>query len=789
MPGPLENGLQKEVQAQQTQNLQEVQQPLTEVRDEEMERIREENQRRLEAEKRRETRIGQMRKRCQVRMPEVVLGQETVTVEGERFARKHKESISAGKRKSRQNWKHSALYQRRINAENVEANAASWRESRERVNAQNEQMFSACSKLDAQAFVQYMTEEAQQNQELKTSLAAHDYLASGRQCVRRYMELPIDLDLQSDRSFSEQSGRMEEISGKTRALKHLLQRWPEIMEEMTEDEKTDLEAKLQVGEQLSGYYELRKKVVTNAYYRSHYNSEISWRYHESDTLEQKNLTVLLWQMERLRSGEAMTRSMALIEQLRDYAETTGNKEEQRDTRNVREALRGEDAEFGKNRWEIEDSRHAAYFRQFLPSETAGGETPPVYRRLVEENHYQVTGMREAMSESFVRNIADLPRFRAVQHADPGFIRSMIENLAVRPADAKNAEEIQDCQQRNLEGMRQFKELLKKQMNYLKRKYGNGLPLISAEDLAAHGAEFANDFTNMQGLNAFVEYLKALPGMFDPEDESDQEMERLLVYYDRCTMREPLERRSLLAGILGSATFSDYKRRVAVGIFHEPKEMGKVIEASDCMHLDIRWGVAFDETDVKGAELPAALSQQDMREQIKERAGEAGIGGGPEWNQMFPETEAMSREEAVRYFVEKETKERLEGKSIRELFEAAGESMGGVSAEVVDADVAVYEESERRRAEFMKSWKEDHPDEAALELPLTGTERSMRATLAMYRLYAHYETALNIRRQAIHEAEKSDNQADPVLRSMYEHLERDLLSAAEHYSRERGKVRL
>ncbi|MDE6960308.1 MAG: hypothetical protein K2P27_05545, partial [Lachnospiraceae bacterium] len=330
--------------------------------------------------------------------------------------------------------------------------------------------------------------------------------------------------------------------------------------------------------------------MTNAYYRSHYNSEISWRYHESDTLEQKNLTVLLWQMERLRSGEAMTRSMALIEQLRDYAETTGNKEEQRDTRNIREALRGEDAEFGKNRWEIEDSRHAAYFRQFLPSETAGGETPPVYRRLVEENHYQVTGMREAMSESFVRNIADLPRFRAVQHADPGFIRSMIENLAVRPADAKNAEEIQDCQQRNLEGMRQFKELLKKQMNYLKRKYGNGLPLISAEDLAAHGAEFANDFTNMQGLNAFVEYLKALPGMFDPEDESDQEMERLLVYYDRCTMREPLERRSLLAGILGSATFSDYKRRVAVGIFHEPKEMGKVIEASDCMHLDIRWGV-------------------------------------------------------------------------------------------------------------------------------------------------------------------------------------------------------
>ena len=60
---------------------------------------------------------------------------------------------------------------------------------------------------------------------------------------------------------------------------------------------------------------------------------------------------------------------------------------------------------------------------------------------------------------------------------------------------------------------------------------------------------------------------------------------------------------------------------------------------------------------------------------------------------------------------------------------------------------------------------------------------------MYRLYANYETALAIRGQALQEAEKLGGQGDLVLRKMYDHLAEDLLQAAEHYSKERGKVQL
>lgn len=57
------------------------------------------------------------------------------------------------------------------------------------------------------------------------------------------------------------------------------------------------------------------KIITNARYRSHYNSEISYRYHESDTLEAKNLTMLLWQAERLKNNVSLSPAAELLERL------------------------------------------------------------------------------------------------------------------------------------------------------------------------------------------------------------------------------------------------------------------------------------------------------------------------------------------------------------------------------------------------------------------------------------------------------------------------------------------
>lgn len=784
-PEELQNPQHVNLNQNLNQNLTQVQPPAEETEEARAQRLQAEFRERRE---RRESRIRAIRESCRITMPEVAYTRKGVIVQGEAFARRSNESIGAGKRKMRQGWKRSALYQKGENARLTENSGGAWEEllaeNKRKLMERRPPEERAAAAAQAQKIEVFLTGEQEKDEELLR--LAGDEEAMVRICKDRFMEMRLIFDLRTDRSFAEASADLEGVAQKTREMKRLLEQFPQVWEGLTEDEKTDLGAKLEMAQDLVNYYEIRKKVITNARYRSHYNSEISYRYHESDTLEAKNLTVLLCQAEKLRSSQSFLRPADFVEGYQEYRETTEDRAEAEETRRARAKLQLGAVEYGKNTVSIEDSRHADYFRQFMQR-----EDDPVARRLlnVRGRNYRVTGAEEGMSEPFVRHLSNLPRWKAVQYASPEYVRSMIENLTREPQNAQDRAEIASCQEANLKGMGQFKDLLKKQMNYLKRKYGNGLTVISVDELEQHGREFANDFTNMQGLGAFIDYLKKFEGMFDPQDESDLEMERLYTYYDKCTTGEGAERNAFLRGSTGSATYSDYRRRMVALMVADKSRAESVIQLSDTMHLDIRWGVAFDETDVKGAELPVALSQQDMRERIREQTEEAGIGGGPDWQQMFQETEHKSREEAARHFVEKETKERLEGKSIRELFRAAAETMGGQSEDILDQEVEIYEAYEIRREEFRRGWEELHPGETVPELSLTGTERSMRATLEMYRLYAHYETALDIRRQALWEAEKLGDQADPVLRKMYEHLAEDLRQAAEYYSKERGKVRI
>lgn len=536
----------------------------------------------------RQNRIQAIRQGCRVQMPDVAFTRKGVTVQGEVFAKKSKESIGAGKRKMRQGWKCSALYQKEMNAKRVEDGVNEWEASRQELIERHPILEGMQNEREKERIAQFLTGNEERDTELMVQVFAGNQAEIAKIAVRQFMELDLNVDLRTDRALGEASMRMEGIANKTRALKFMLERNPEALQSLTEDQRLDLDTKLGIAENLSNYYEIQKKVITNTRYRSHYTSEISYRYHDGDTLEEKNLSVLLWQAERLRSSQKFSHPTDLEGRLRDYQETLQNQEEVADTQKAKRILQSGDAEFGKNTKQIEDSRHAAYFRAHQD------ENDPIVKRLVGEAHYQVTGMPEAMSESFVRNLANLPRWRAIQNAEPEYVQRMVENLIQKPQNMEDQEEVTRCQEANLEGMRQFKALLKKQMNYLKRKYGNGLPLISMEELEAHGAEFANDFTNMQGLGAFIDYLKKLPGMFDPDNESDAEMEQLYMYYDRCVMGEGVEQKAFKLGSTGSATYADYKRRVAITAVNDESRAEAVVKMNDTMHLDIRWNVPFEE---------------------------------------------------------------------------------------------------------------------------------------------------------------------------------------------------
>ena len=601
--------IQQPAELQNTQNVnlhQNVNQPPEEETEEER-AIRLKAEAMRQAREHRESRIRAVRQGCRIVMPEVAFTQKGVSVEGEVFARRSSESISAGKRKMRKSFQCSALYQKEANARLAENGAAAWEADRAKLLEEHPLLKSEYMKGRAGRIALFLTGAQEKDDVLLRKVFAEDQEGTARICVDRFMEMNLNFDLRTDRSFGEASGELEGVAQKTRETERLLKQFPQIRETLTEDQRIDLDTKLEVAQNLSSYYEIRKKIITNVRYRSHYNSEISYRYHESDTLEERNLTMLLWQAESLKNSRSLSPAAELLARFQEYRETTQDQKEAEETRSAREKLRLEDAEFGKNNAQIEDSRHANYFR-----ELAARADHAVVDRLEQDPHYRVTGEPEAMSESFVRKLANLPRWKAVQHASPEYVRSMVENLARKPQNAQDREEAAECRKANLAGMRQFKELLKKQTDYLKRKYGNGLLLISPEELARHGHEFANDFTNMQGLGAFIDYLKKIPGMFDPGDESDLEMERLFRYYDRCVIAEAGERRGFLAGSTGIATYSDYKRRIAVATVSDEQSAEAMARLGGTMHLDIRWDTVFDEQETY-QERPDQMEPQTQAE--------------------------------------------------------------------------------------------------------------------------------------------------------------------------------
>ncbi|MCD7806531.1 MAG: hypothetical protein LUH19_04220, partial [Lachnospiraceae bacterium] len=484
--------------------------------------------------------------------------------------------------------------------------------------------------------------------------------AAFRECVRQIMGMELgNLDFRTDQSVVALSAKLEEISGKTQAMFRMLQHDPELKDLLVEDDRTDLEAKLEQAFYISNYYELRKKIITNSHYRTHRNSEISDTFDRRDTPEQRNLTFLIWQAEkRLTKLDSFQKEQWL------YSTDLRDRNPQ-DTRQLRQRTGASEAEYGKNGQEIERSIHAEYFR--LQNKIVDEQVTPVRQRLQRDSRYRVCGMQVTMSESFVRYLSNLPRLTASQHMPLNDMRSMVENLTAWPQNMDNAQEVQECQARNLEGLRQYKALMKRQMKYLREKYGNGLAIEDPSVLSRYKKEMASDFTNMQGLSVALDYMKRLPGLFDESDPEDMELDRSVEYYGAMAYYEGAARNHFLQA---GCSYAEYKKLVASGTTQDAGlecPSFDVVSMTDTMHLDIQWTTVFDENDIRFSDVLPQLKPEAFQKRLNQAVENLSEEQkrNISWNHLFAEYRNLNGPEATKRMVEKEIPGVLIPENIRE----------------------------------------------------------------------------------------------------------------------------
>lgn len=582
---------------------------------------------------RRLEKVRQIRENSRIQLPAVSLQDET-------YGTSFKENIGAKKRKFRANHKMSRLYRKKEDARTVEE-AGNIREQTLAGRLRGLKEPEGCLPGDFRALSQFLTEDEDSNRILLPGQMQEGNLTREQidSCIGQYMRLDLGMDLRTDESIAKESVRLEELAGKTEGLRHLLDGHPEMTAGMAEEDRKNLLAKLDMGNQITEYYMIQKKVMTNSWYRTHYNSEITYRCHLGDTLEQRNLALLLWQAEFVRNREAFKDDRTGRDWLYSYNEEISQEEAAAEASAKEWIHKAPKAiEFGKSGGAILDSRHADYFRQHSSKED------PIYQRIRTDDYY-VVGEPNAMHEGLCRHIANLPRLEALQHMDKESFEQMMENLTRLPVHMSDPVEVEACRQANLNGVGMYKDLLKKQINYLKRKYGNGFLLLSPEDLTKYADDFEHDFTNMQGMSFFVKYLKKLPGMFNPDDPADRDFDQWLTYYQAILVSDGYARSDYDRG--SHKSFSAYKLGAMFSSMNGEETRMDMIKSSDELHLDVRWGAFFDENDVLFDEvlraverMPAGrIQEEDLRHYT--------------WNQLTEETRRMSRSEAIRHFIEKE----------------------------------------------------------------------------------------------------------------------------------------
>ena len=587
----------------------------------------------------REGKVAQIRQNCGIQIP-------TEAFDKEFFATAHKENMGSKKRKLRARTWGSRLRKKQQNAEAVEESGKVWEQTVKSRMRGLEWQVSSCSDMDFHALSQFLTQDFFSNKSLLQGQLDDGQLSEEQiqACIRQYKELDFQVDLRTDETVAKDSLRLEELTGKTEAMKHLIDRHPEMTAGLSEEEKQDLLAKLDLGEQIADYYTIQKKVITNSWYRTHYNSEISFRYREEDSLQQKNLTLLLWYAEWMKNKEEFKGDRSGINMLEDYRAEIRPEEAQFEAQ-TRQLLSQTPVgnEFQKNDAHIEDSRHAAYFRQLNVKGTT------TYERLTStgNNVYYVVGEKDRMSEGLTRYLSNLPRLEAVRHMKREQVEEMVENLAMTPVHMSDPEEVEACRNANWAGMRMFKDLLYLQMEYVERKYGNGFLLLSPQEMLDHIPDFMSDFTNMQGMLKFIEYCEKL-GMFDKDSPADQELKQRVEYYQNVTISEAgaRERYNVQSNNYYRA-YSDYKAGAVRNIMTNPRTRNLMLKTESTMHLSVRWGTYFDETDVLFDEVLKAVKYSPLDR------GTEGIDREPYWSEMTRETRDMSREEALIYFIEKE----------------------------------------------------------------------------------------------------------------------------------------
>lgn len=398
----------------------------------------------------------------------------------------------------------------------------------------------------AQCLSCFMTEDKTENEK-----TVRDYLEGGQArdlLLEKFYEsfLNTDYDRYSFRSVKEglsNAAALEKLASQYGAIQNLIRENPGFLDRIAERRAAEQPDNVPEGAQVKSpevlkkevnaayvkkcraanevlcRYRMMKIVVTDPYYRSHMTTEISKAFNADESPAQRNLAVKLNVLSRMMSSADY-----------DPKETFERDKEELQNKLPFAAFmltRCTKGEYGKNSIPYVGTQNEEVFEKFLKTKDAP--------RLYGDNAYKIAGDKQGSSEAIGRSIGVIASMAAIQNMDPKKLEQMLHKLSKTPAVENEGEEpsqeaVEEARRQNIEGLIEYKEVLKAQLRYMKKKYGAGYIMADPRVLAAHTDEIKRDYCFLTDSMYLMNYMKTIPGVMDNDDPEDRTLLIDMDYY-------------------------------------------------------------------------------------------------------------------------------------------------------------------------------------------------------------------------------------------------------------------
>ena len=335
--------------------------------------------------------------------------------------------------------------------------------------------------------------------------------------MKKMLETDLHIEFSNDGQFLEHADRFSDMAAMSRAVEYLNFRYSDVLAQAPEDLKKKYETQCINMRKLGIYYELKKGVMTDDYYRDHTDAELSVAARANTTKVQRRMIYKMLAADKYLESAGFVKMRNFNDIVYESNDIAGGELYAPDAKKLVSCTAGEYNKVGLNGI---GTVHEKYFTDLLTKP----ENAKKLARLSKGPYFRY-GDEEKDNEFLFRSIGIMAHLKEIQEMGLPEVKALVDDLTALPEN-DTMEAKKEAFRRNTEGLKKLKDIAFRHMRYLSDKYKNNSYFVDPTEAEQFETERQFDWVWMCDVTSgLIPYLDRI-GLIDHKDANDVELMRM-----------------------------------------------------------------------------------------------------------------------------------------------------------------------------------------------------------------------------------------------------------------------